>query len=94
MLKMHCVADSSLAMKLQGPSVVMAIHIGIPHIINTDAGSTPLGIVAFHTSNSMRLLDPIADVVLSVKVVLAAGKGDCPFGATTIAANTTWLAGS
>lgn len=67
---------------LRGLPVVLGIHIGMPHIINTNAGSTSMGIVMFHGSNSMRLLDPLADFVLGLKVTLAAGTGDCPYGET------------
>jgi hypothetical protein len=67
---------------MQATPVLINFHIVIPMALNTNVAKTCLGLATYLCCSSMRLMDPLADLLLAAKVILAAGKGICPFGAT------------
>lgn len=66
---------------LQAPLLMLAYHCAVPMVLNTDAGSSAFGIVLFHSTNVMRLIDPLADMVLGANLITLAlaGPPHCPF---------------
>lgn len=66
---------------LQAPLLMVSYQVAAPMVLNTDAGDSALGIVLFHSTNVLRLMDPLADMVLGANLVTMAREGapHCPF---------------
>lgn len=55
------------------------LQVTQPRMVNTASGGSLLSFVMFHSCNAIRLLDPIADIILGLRVVMGGHSGACAF---------------
>lgn len=72
---------------LQAPCYLLVDHVTNPMDFASRGGTTLISIVAFHAINGMRLIDPVADLALGIRVLNSAIRSNvahpCPYGSNS-----------